>query len=247
MIGIKDFMKPDYGDAVEMRDDELPVLRVCGVALQSVIATMSRNFASRIVTAACWRWTGAISSLRFCSHCEKGTAPVLTASEHDAWCSADVPTDGKRRSTGSDCTSPDYRPARSADILRSSDTHSSTAYHRRPSPPPRTMEPRSSLLPLAESQRLRKQGRQPRKPCGSSLTSLVGAVITPNCRSEFPEGRRHSIDQEASPTNIVQISRGISCSPRPTTIARQKVMSAFNEQISGGVCCRLPIALVTFR
>src|SRR5262245_24260176 len=84
-------------------------------------------------------------------------------------------TDEKRRSTGSDCTSPDYPPAHSADILRWSDTRSSTAYHRRPSPPPRTMEPRSSLLPLAEGQRLKKQGRQPRKPFGSSLTSLVGA------------------------------------------------------------------------
>src|SRR5262245_17470260 len=110
------------------------------------------------------------------SRCEKGTAPALTAGEHDAWRSAVVlATAGKRRSTGSDCTSPDYRPARSADILRPSDTRSSTAYHRRPSPPPRTMERRSSLLPLAAGQRLKKQGRQSPEPCGSFLTSLVGA------------------------------------------------------------------------
>ena len=107
---------------------------------------------------------------------KRNGAPVLTAGEHDAWCGADVPaTDRKRRSTGSDCTSPDYRPARSADILRPSDTRSSTAYHRRPSTPPRTMELRSSLLPPAEGQWLKKQERQPRKPCGSSLTSLLAA------------------------------------------------------------------------
>ena len=61
------------------------------------------------------------------------------------------------------------------DILRLSDTRTPTAYHRRPSRPPRTMEPRSSLLPLAVGQRLEKQERQPRKPCGPSSTSLVGA------------------------------------------------------------------------
>src|SRR5262245_35913989 len=94
------------------------------------------------------------------SHREKGAAQVLTGRGHDAWRSADVLTaDWKRQSTGSDCTSPDYRPARPADILRPSDTRSSTAYRRRPSPPPRTMEPRSSLLPLAEGQRPKKQVR----------------------------------------------------------------------------------------
>ena len=107
---------------------------------------------------------------------EKGTAPALTEGEHDACGSAHVlATDRKRRSTGSDCTSHDCRRSRSADILRLSDTRSSTAYHRRPSQSPRTMEPRSSLLPLAVGQRLEKQERQPRKPCGPSSTSLVGA------------------------------------------------------------------------
>jgi hypothetical protein len=107
---------------------------------------------------------------------KKGTAPTLTAGEHDACGSADVlATDRKRRSTGSDCTSHDCRRARSADILRLSDTRSPTAYHRRPSRSPRTMELRSSLLPLAVGLRLEKQERQPRKSCGSSLTSLVGA------------------------------------------------------------------------
>jgi uncharacterized protein YcsI (UPF0317 family) len=37
MIGIKDVMKPDYGDAVEVRDDELPVFWACGVTPQVVI------------------------------------------------------------------------------------------------------------------------------------------------------------------------------------------------------------------
>lgn len=44
MIGIKDVMKPDYGDAVEVRDDELPVFWACGVTPQSVIATVKPEF-----------------------------------------------------------------------------------------------------------------------------------------------------------------------------------------------------------
>ncbi len=39
MIGsIKDIGKPDYGDAVPVRDDEYPVLWACGVTPQSVVA-----------------------------------------------------------------------------------------------------------------------------------------------------------------------------------------------------------------
>jgi len=44
LIGIKDVMKPDYGDAVEVRDDELPVFWACGVTPQSVIATVKPDF-----------------------------------------------------------------------------------------------------------------------------------------------------------------------------------------------------------
>jgi uncharacterized protein YcsI (UPF0317 family) len=44
LIGIKDVMKPDYGDAVEVRDDELPVFWACGVTPQSVIATVKPEF-----------------------------------------------------------------------------------------------------------------------------------------------------------------------------------------------------------
>jgi uncharacterized protein YcsI (UPF0317 family) len=44
MIGIKNVMKPDYGDAVEVRDDELPVFWACGVTPQSVIATVKPEF-----------------------------------------------------------------------------------------------------------------------------------------------------------------------------------------------------------
>jgi uncharacterized protein YcsI (UPF0317 family) len=43
-IGIKDIAKPDYGDAVEVRDDELPVFWACGVTPQSVIATVKPEF-----------------------------------------------------------------------------------------------------------------------------------------------------------------------------------------------------------
>jgi len=44
LIGIKDLMKPDYGDAVEVREDELPVFWACGVTPQSVIATVKPEF-----------------------------------------------------------------------------------------------------------------------------------------------------------------------------------------------------------
>jgi uncharacterized protein YcsI (UPF0317 family) len=43
-IGIADVMKPDYGEAVEVRDDELPVFWACGVTPQSVIATVKPEF-----------------------------------------------------------------------------------------------------------------------------------------------------------------------------------------------------------
>ena len=43
-IGIKDLTKPDYGDAVEVRADELPVFWACGVTPQSVIATVKPEF-----------------------------------------------------------------------------------------------------------------------------------------------------------------------------------------------------------
>jgi len=35
-IGIKDLSKPDYGDAVEVKDDEVPVFWACGVTPQAV-------------------------------------------------------------------------------------------------------------------------------------------------------------------------------------------------------------------
>lgn len=44
MIGIKDINKPDYGDPVEVKDDELPVFWACGVTPQSVIAAMKPEF-----------------------------------------------------------------------------------------------------------------------------------------------------------------------------------------------------------
>lgn len=37
LIGIADLAKPDYGDPVEVRDDELPVFWACGVTPQAVV------------------------------------------------------------------------------------------------------------------------------------------------------------------------------------------------------------------
>lgn len=44
LIGIKDIDKPDYGDALPIKDDELPVFWACGVTPQSVIATVKPEF-----------------------------------------------------------------------------------------------------------------------------------------------------------------------------------------------------------
>jgi uncharacterized protein YcsI (UPF0317 family) len=40
LIGIADIARPDYGDPVEVRDDELPVFWACGVTPQAVIAAV---------------------------------------------------------------------------------------------------------------------------------------------------------------------------------------------------------------
>jgi uncharacterized protein YcsI (UPF0317 family) len=45
LIGIKDIAKPDYGDAVSIRPDELPVFWACGVTPQSVILQSRQAFA----------------------------------------------------------------------------------------------------------------------------------------------------------------------------------------------------------
>jgi len=44
LIGIKDIMKPDYGDPAPMSDDEIPVFWACGVTPQSVVATVKPEF-----------------------------------------------------------------------------------------------------------------------------------------------------------------------------------------------------------
>jgi uncharacterized protein YcsI (UPF0317 family) len=43
-IGIADVSKPDYGDSVTVRDDELPVFWACGVTPQAVIAAARPSF-----------------------------------------------------------------------------------------------------------------------------------------------------------------------------------------------------------
>jgi uncharacterized protein YcsI (UPF0317 family) len=45
LIGIKDVMKPDWGDAVPIKDDEIPVFWACGVTPQAVIAAAKLPFA----------------------------------------------------------------------------------------------------------------------------------------------------------------------------------------------------------
>ena len=53
LIGIADLMKPDYGDAVPVNDDELPVFWACGVTPQSLIATVRPEFCITGCPAAC--------------------------------------------------------------------------------------------------------------------------------------------------------------------------------------------------
>jgi uncharacterized protein YcsI (UPF0317 family) len=43
-IGIKDLAKPDYGDTVPVKSDELPVFWACGVTPQAVIAEVRPDF-----------------------------------------------------------------------------------------------------------------------------------------------------------------------------------------------------------
>jgi uncharacterized protein YcsI (UPF0317 family) len=43
-IGIVDLGKPDYGDAVPVKSDELPVFWACGVTPQAVIAQVRPEF-----------------------------------------------------------------------------------------------------------------------------------------------------------------------------------------------------------
>jgi uncharacterized protein YcsI (UPF0317 family) len=45
LIGIRDIGRPDYGDAVEVRRDELPVFWACGVTPQAVIAAIAPELA----------------------------------------------------------------------------------------------------------------------------------------------------------------------------------------------------------
>jgi uncharacterized protein YcsI (UPF0317 family) len=45
LIGIHDLSKPDYGDAVDVTDDEIPVFWACGVTPQAAIAAMKPDFA----------------------------------------------------------------------------------------------------------------------------------------------------------------------------------------------------------
>jgi uncharacterized protein YcsI (UPF0317 family) len=44
LIGISDLMKPDWGDAVPINEDEIPVFWACGVTPQSVVATAKPDF-----------------------------------------------------------------------------------------------------------------------------------------------------------------------------------------------------------
>ncbi|MBA3777099.1 MAG: DUF1445 domain-containing protein, partial [Betaproteobacteria bacterium] len=41
---VRDLQQPDWGDAVEVRDDELPVFWACGVTPQAVVAATRPEF-----------------------------------------------------------------------------------------------------------------------------------------------------------------------------------------------------------
>jgi len=45
MIGIGDLQKPDYGDSIEIKDDEIPLFWPCGVTPQSVLKEIKIPFA----------------------------------------------------------------------------------------------------------------------------------------------------------------------------------------------------------
>ncbi len=45
LIGVRDIAKPDWGDSIEVREDELPVFWACGVTPQAVIAAVKPEFA----------------------------------------------------------------------------------------------------------------------------------------------------------------------------------------------------------
>jgi uncharacterized protein YcsI (UPF0317 family) len=45
LIGIEDLSRPDYGDAIEIGDDEIPVFWACGVTPQAMIAAARPDFA----------------------------------------------------------------------------------------------------------------------------------------------------------------------------------------------------------
>ncbi|OYW09502.1 MAG: hypothetical protein B7Z53_02805 [Rhodospirillales bacterium 12-71-4] len=45
LIGIEDLSRPDYGDTVAVREDEIPVFWACGVTPQAVIAAACPDFA----------------------------------------------------------------------------------------------------------------------------------------------------------------------------------------------------------
>ena len=44
-IGIRDLSKPDYGDAVTIKDGEIPVFWPCGVTPQAALAAAKPKFA----------------------------------------------------------------------------------------------------------------------------------------------------------------------------------------------------------
>ena len=54
LIGIADIAKPDYGDAVPVERDELPVFWACGVTPQAAIAAAKLRSRSPMRPATCW-------------------------------------------------------------------------------------------------------------------------------------------------------------------------------------------------
>ncbi len=71
VIGIADINKPDYGDAVPIGADEMPVFWACGVTPQAAIAPRAAVLRSRTSPDRCWSPICATKSLpRFdCPNC----------------------------------------------------------------------------------------------------------------------------------------------------------------------------------
>ena len=52
-LGIRDLARPDFGDAVTIHPDEVPVFWACGVTPQLAIAALGPSWRSRTARGTC--------------------------------------------------------------------------------------------------------------------------------------------------------------------------------------------------